>query len=1072
MSNAMLDELYSTLDYQSGTLLVASETPQKDISIEEWLEKGEWLAAAKRAGAEKVFFVDNNPVIIFAECAAGYMEKERAFNRVWCLGRPRLLFLASPGELSVYDLASMPIKIDNTRKEIGARQKKLKALAAISTAHQVAKVLYKYHRDKIESGQVFGDYRFGDIKNRADKALIRDLKTVRNELIKTGLSGQKLRYAHALIGRSVFIRYLEDREVITCEYFYQQAGDNTEWVNILEGQHLNDRIDLSEKISYYSRILVSKDFTYTLYRSLARDFNGDMFLDIDAEAKTINQCHLDLVQRLMYGDADEQVRLFFYSYDFRIVPLDLISSIYEEFYNPSTEAEVGQSKVQLDGAYYTPPVLAELTVSKVLTIEQLSKKPRVLDPSCGSGIFLVEAFRRIVRYEWFKAGRSLSFNKLKNILKHQIAGIEVNEEAAKIAAFSLCLALLHYLTPPAITKQINKGNKLPNLLVSNDDSDNHFHSILVENAFDVAKIKKTQHAIVHFGDNCADVIVSNPPWGSLTNAKDKAIKERNKVVSQWCERRKLPIGDKDASQAFLWRYLDLLRKDGAAAVLVPAGVLLKGGNKSQDFRKHWTSNIQIKEVINFTHVRGYFFKDTTSPFILSVFKNGNQENVPVLYQSAKRVAALKETRAILLNKYDINVVRNEDLSSNELWKTYWFGRTKDRQLVRFLQSRERLSQYVDHQKTGGGFAIASETNSTEEFRSYGYLKVLKSRYDLPEFTKPPTRVIQFGFGVVDDDNDKRVMVNEGINQSLRPKGQVLAQYLKGQFCFSESLYGIKLQDESEECYKILTGIIWSSLARYYLFMTASSWGVRNDKLLKRELLDLPVIFDNNNSATTDIISTVSRLIEYRPAFRSIKNPEGVEESDAIAQRENWEYELNEAVFKLFELSEEQKDLVRDFCEVTLPFYYEPYSSLGANPAVEEDTDNLWIKGGYIDVFTQRWNAYLDSGMEMRALQHINTHKTLIALEFFPADKDDDWELKPKTDTWHLFLDQVEKYLQHPISTSYIISDGIVHVVSDESVVVIKRNEKRFWTRSLAQEDSDITLYKRAIHQSSNEKDAH
>jgi len=59
-----LEKIYSDLDFQSGGLLSVADTPNchhKNV----WLEKGEWLAAAKRANAEKIFFVENNPVAVF-----------------------------------------------------------------------------------------------------------------------------------------------------------------------------------------------------------------------------------------------------------------------------------------------------------------------------------------------------------------------------------------------------------------------------------------------------------------------------------------------------------------------------------------------------------------------------------------------------------------------------------------------------------------------------------------------------------------------------------------------------------------------------------------------------------------------------------------------------------------------------------------------------------------------------------------------------------------------------------------------------------------------------------------------
>ena len=83
----------------------------------------------------------------------------------------------------------------------------------------------------------------------------------------------------------------------------------------------------------------------------------------------------------------------------------------------------------------------------------------------GSGIFLVEAFRRIVRHRVYQNQRQrLSWQELREILKNQIAGIEINSEAIRITAFSLYLALLNYQEPRNILSQIKRGEKLPFLI--------------------------------------------------------------------------------------------------------------------------------------------------------------------------------------------------------------------------------------------------------------------------------------------------------------------------------------------------------------------------------------------------------------------------------------------------------------------------------------------------------------------------------------------------------------------------------------------------------------------------------
>ena len=230
--------------------------------------------------------------------------------------------------------------------------------------------------------------------------------------------------------------------------------------------------------------------------------------------------------------------------------------------------------------------------------------------------------------------------------------------------------------------------------------------------------------------------------------------------------------------------------------------------------------------------------------------------------------------------------------------------------------------------------------------------------------------------------------------------------------------------------------------------------------LDDELLQLPVVLDKDNRWTDQIIAIVDKLRNYRPQRLDWLHPNGVPEAEIQARRCKWEDELDEAVFELYGLNEEQKDLVRDCCEVTLPFLYDPFNSIGASPAVENN--NLsWIET-YARIFSRRWNAYLENGIEMRGTLHIGAHDNLVALEFFPAEKSDPWDMNPKNNSWQNVLDRIGSALPHPMGTSQIIMDGVVHAVSDYAVIVVKRNERRFWTRSLAREDADSTLCKRML----------
>ena len=1084
MSKA-LDTLCKVLDFQSGSLLSTADEPTSTLKRDDWLEKGEWLAAAKRAGADKVFFVENNPVAVFAECGSDHLEKARAFNSIWSLARPRILFLVSPDEISILDLAQRPLNLSEIQKDGSEKQRRLKTLATLHDTDEVvqeleaeivmsvlggeatplnvigkvAQKLQRFHRDNIESGKIFGDSLFGDTKNRADKALIRDLKTVRRELIHAGLSGQKVRFAHALIGRSIFIRYLEDRGILTQDYFQKVARRTAGWTELLTNQSSRAGLDFSECRALYPRVLENEAFTYALFKALARDFNGDMFPDVNEEEKTVTKKHLKLIQDLLYGDAGVQKKLFFYSYRFDIVPLDLISSIYEEFYHSSASDDEKKSKARQDGAYYTPSVLVELVLSRSLTAGELQKKPRVLDPACGSGIFLVESFRRIVRYEWYKNQKRLGFDRLKQILHEQIAGIEVNEEAARITAFSLYLAMLHYLDPPSITEQIKQGNKLPNLLVSESRSENHCHCIWAGNAFDTATIESDPLLSSRFGKHCADIIVSNPPWGAPGNKSEVTTKAREKVMLEWRRVNNKPVGDKEPSQAFLWRSLDFLKDGGKAGMLVSAGVLFKHSTTTQAFRERWMDRVRLNDVFNFTHVRKFFFKGAISPFVLICFAKGKQDDFTVKYWSAKQITALREIQAVLLSKYDIHILRDEYLASSELWKSYWFGRLADASFLKQLQFRNRLSDFVERQKSGQGYKLASKDNPADKLARFPALDIKSfSRYNILRFYSAPKNVHRFG--VVDVYSGKRLLIQRGIFEKHETKGRIIARYTEDEFCFTNAVHGIKLQSQEEWRYKALLGILWSSFSRYYFFLTSSNWGLWHHEIHLDELLQLPVVFDKDNPSTEKIIAIVDKLRNYHPQKQDLLHPDGVPETEIETQRRTWEKELDEAVFELYGLNEEQKDLIRDCCEVTLPFFYKPFDSMGAMPAVRGD-DLSWIET-YARIFARRWNTYLGEAAEMRAEVHVGAHGNMVAVEFYPADKADPWNLYPKSNSWQYVLEQIGKALPQPLGTSQILVDGVVHAVSDDAVIVIKRNEKRFWTRSLAREDADATLCKRMV----------
>ncbi|RVC90964.1 SAM-dependent DNA methyltransferase, partial [Mesorhizobium sp. M2A.F.Ca.ET.029.05.1.1] len=129
-----------------------------------------------------------------------------------------------------------------------------------------------------------------------------------------------------------------------------------------------------------------------------------------------------------------------------------------------------------------------------------------IDPTCGSGAFLVEAFRRLI---WKRCGdEQASRAVVREILYHQLFGIDVNPSALGIAAFSLYLAALEFDEEP-ITEiaELRFDRLIGTTLFEADTIGENLPTTLVGRPF--------------------EAVVGNPPWTFDKSIKAKPRKKGN-----------------------------------------------------------------------------------------------------------------------------------------------------------------------------------------------------------------------------------------------------------------------------------------------------------------------------------------------------------------------------------------------------------------------------------------------------------------------------------------------------------------------------------------------------------------
>ena len=173
------------------------------------------------------------------------------------------------------------------------------------------------------------------------------------------------------------------------------------------------------------------------------------------------------------------------SYGFKFLPIEILGSIYERFLGKTIYFTRGEKNAKVEekpevkkagGVYYTPEYIVsyivENTLGQLLKKKQASEveKIRVLDPACGSGSFLVNAYDLLLH--WHLEYYSQPKNSAKALKERRI--YEAQEEAAKSYRLSIAekqRILLNNIYGVDIDRQAVEVSKLSLLLKLMEDED-------------------------------------------------------------------------------------------------------------------------------------------------------------------------------------------------------------------------------------------------------------------------------------------------------------------------------------------------------------------------------------------------------------------------------------------------------------------------------------------------------------------------------------------------------------------------------------------------------------------------
>lgn len=920
-----------------------------------------WTELSAKTGVEAAYFHGNTPLVAFASVDHAE-DTQKVRRRLWNLSRVPVLIATTGSSTAAYSCLVPPG---------GSGQEDRGLLSATDAADRLPG-LADFTREALEAGRPMSIYKKKFRRSeRVDRHLLDNLRDLRQLLVES--PDHRHQKVDSLLGRSIFIRYFEDRGILTAEHCEELCGVRT-FEEALRGG-------------------VAK--TFELFVALSDRFNGDLFRVDQEEPNWTTDSDLECIADFFGGTDVVSGQQALWPYDFSIIPPELISAIYEQL------LEDRQSE---DAAYYTPRPVVDLVLDEVLPWDGHAHPMRILDPACGSGIFLTEAFRRLLYQRFGSGSTDSSFAELVGLLTSSVFGIDINRDALRVAALGLYLALLEQLDPPHAWRDAHFPRLEDENLVEADFFENH---VLVGEKF--------------------DVVVGNPPWKSALTPAARAFVQQQRMA----------IGDNQIAIAFLRRAEQCIGDEGRLGMLLPAkGLLHNRSNTTVAARFAMFTRWEIETIIDLTFLRRDLFTRAVAPSAVLIGSPVTRPDEPdrssweILHVVPRPSPLQSALDGFLISTDDVNVI-SSDLArtSSDVWKTYLHGKQSDLLLIQRLRaSYPTLDQVAAErgwtssqglQIHGGDHYPADHLvglpiipyDAIHQFQlSHGSTSLFAGQFDTVQVAtmhrpredrlfRAPHLLIR---RTVRDDRPAAVMLDFDA-------------------VFNNTVVGIAGPVEDLRLLSRAEAYLNSSLSRYYQLLTCSTWGVERSVIEENEILSMPFAYPSDD----ELYSIVETIREAPNELESRRN------------------DLDKAVFEAFDISDIERDLIND----TLWQFDKRTETL---LTIEPDSTAV---GDYAVTLSQTIAPVQESVMvDVKRVRGL-LHYLVVTVNFDDASSEEASAAESVRQLLSASFDEAVSSGNSPVT---FIQPSVI-VLRDRAAYLLKPDQARGWTRSQAREDAGRIL---------------
>lgn len=920
---------------------------------------------------------------IYFKYVAERPSKERIGKwqrEVWNQGFTPLLWIVSSDHTDIYNGFGLPRPPDR------AGENRLRTFRNIQTdLRQLDQVA---GRLSMETGQFWRTESRVHRRNTVDRRLLGDISVLERDLVRAGLARDA---AQALIGRSIFAKYLVDRKIVSNVLLREISGE----------ANLTD-------------VLRCTSSTKRFFDWLCTTFNGDMF---PSSLSVPDASHSNRIAQFLEGADPNTGRRLLFPYQFDVIPVELISSIYEQFVHIATERNsTGVTDARHQGVYYTPLAVVRLTLDRLAA--GLSGDETVVDFTCGSGVFLVEALRRLVAIKCRE--QIVTRDLIRTTLYEQIYGLDINESAIRVAAFSLYLAALEldeYPCPPeALTFQPLIG-----------------HSLRVGDAYSVTEQSARRTADTERKGKPFDLIVGNPPWSYQGKEGTEVRRARNTTRG---------LSPRGPSLDFLALARDFGQIGTRVGLVVSAAPFFSRSGTGLAAAQDGLEGLSDIELVDLSAHSRWLFSNAKMPAIvvlgtISDAESTKSEHMSLVHTPWSATAAKGHALEIVPADHNKLAFRSWKRNSN-LLKVSFVGRRHDQLLLDSLHDAyptlgRRLATL--NTELAVGLTYGNRT------RDATFLKGLPTleRGMLQRFSVP-NDLLPFGEARAERPRTRNTYRAPLllIQESLGAGGRPVAAISNRDVAFSKAYYGVSFMPHHIETAHLLCAVLNSAVASWYFLMSGSEFGVGKRRLLSSDVAEFP-----SPDFEEAIRSTNGRRVLRAATELTVDHIGG----DGLTA-------LDDAVFDLYGLDAVDRVVVRNGL-VRAGWQWTKGREHSMEPA---DVDDI---RAYVQAFLQLvepWLTMSGQGHVCAEVYELERSCPIRAVRFIiaPGRRESRVSVyRPEQELKDL-LDSIGRRASVQI-TNEIVGPRDVRVYGSGELVILKPASRRHWLGVMGLEDADHAI---------------